>query len=845
MDIFDLAARITLDTAEYEQGVKNASNQASGFGSSWKSAAVVAGVAFTAIVAGIGSLVKSTVSAYAENEQLIGGVETLFQGSAEKVKEYASNAYKTAGLSANEYMSQVTSFAASLVNSLGTTTEQVEGAVTQATIDALNNNLEATQAAQEKSLDIKIRAQEDEYEAFEKAEDNKINLLQKSQEKELEDYEKLVDEKIKLIDKQYNENLKLIDEEKYNRLQAVQAEIDAINAEQAADDKAALEREQNAKKTALQEKVNNAKTDEELRKAREDLNAYLADLEAKRVEDERKARVDALKAQKEDIKKEAEEKKAELKAQRDEEVAAEQEKSAAKIKEMKESHSKELDELKEAKKEQLKELKRSQADELSTIKQGNTAKLAAMKNYIAEQKKLVSDGTTTVIKKDAEVYEKAADIADMAMGDMADNVNKMGSSMESIQNAYQGFAKQNYAMLDNLKLGYGGTKEEMQRLLDDAERISGTKFELDNFADIAQAIHVIQEEMGITGTTANEAATTISGSMAAAKAAWENLVVGMSDENADYETLVSNFVETASTAAENIIPRVEQALNGIGAVVTALAPKIVEKIPEVVTNVLPGMLKAAGEIVGGLAKGFGDNADEIITAAIDLITLFAKSLPEGITFILGNLDLIIDAIIEGLSKVDWAETSLTIFEGLGKGLQSIFSGALGIIDGLLGTNLSEWYAEIEAFSRNAGAKLYEVLHADELESQQVKDRANTLSTEIKLRSNELMRSGMSVEEALAEAQREILQTAEDVAAFNRYGSANMVESRERYQTLKMTGQIAGEESFDMGEYVDKGMDLLNSGAVTTFIQNIISPKELSRDEIARDTQELLEANATR
>lgn len=845
MDIFDLAARITLDTAEYEQGVKNASNQASGFGSSWKSAAVVAGAAFTAIVAGIGSLVKSTVSAYAENEQLIGGVKTLFQGSAEKVKEYAANAYKTAGISANEYMSQVTSFAASLVNSLGTTTEQVEGAVTQATIDALNNNLEATQAAQEKSLDVKIRAQEDEYEAFEKAEDNKINLLQKSQEKELEDYEKLVDEKIKLIDKQYNENLKLIDEEKYNRLQAVQAEIDAINAEQAADDKAALEREQNAKKAALQEKVNNAKTDEELRKAREDLNAYLADLEAKRVENERKARVDALKAQKEDIKKEAEEKKAELKAQRDEEVAAEQEKSAAKIKEMKESHSKELDELKEAKKEQLKELKRSQQDELSTIKQGNTAKLAAMKSYIAEQKKLVSDGTTTVIKKDAEVYEKAADIADMAMGDMADNVNKMGSSMESIQNAYQGFAKQNYTMLDNLKLGYGGTREEMQRLLDDAGRIAETKFELDNFADIAQAIHVIQGEMKITGTTVSEAKDTISGSVAAAKAAWENLVVGMSDENADYETLVSNFVETASTAAENIIPRVEQALSGIGAVVTALAPKIIEKIPEFVGTVIPNLLSAGKDLITGLKQGLIDNKQEILDAGTELIKALADGLPEAISFVIESTGEIITAIIDELSKVDWIATGEDILVGLGTGLENIFSSALGVIDGLLGTNLKEWYAEVQAFWFDAGAKLYEVLHADELESQQVKDRANTLSTDIKLRSNELMRSGMSVEEALAEAQREILQTAEDVAAFNRYGTANMVESRERYQTLKMTGQIAGEESFDMGEYVEKGMDLWKSGAVTTFIQNINSPKELSRDEIARDTQELLEANATR
>ena len=138
--------------------------------------------------------------------------------------------------------------------------------------------------------------------------------------------------------------------------------------------------------------------------------------------------------------------------------------------------------------------------------------------------------------------EKAAKYADMAITDMSDNANKMGTDMSSIQNAYQGFAKQNYTMLDNLKLGYGGTKEEMQRLLADDGKLSGVKYDLSSYADIVEAIHVIQTEMGITGTTAKEASTTIQGSVASMKAAWANLMVGMADDTQNFDMLLSNFI---------------------------------------------------------------------------------------------------------------------------------------------------------------------------------------------------------------------------------------------------------------------------------------------------------------
>lgn len=151
---------------------------------------------------------------------------------------------------------------------------------------------------------------------------------------------------------------------------------------------------------------------------------------------------------------------------------------------------------------------------------------------------------------------EAAKITDMAITDMADNANKMGSSMESIQNAYQGFAKQNYTMLDNLKLGYGGTKEEMERLLADAEKLTGVHYDISNLGDVYSAIHAVQEEMGITGTSAKEAATTIQGSVAMMKAAWQNWLTGLMDNDADINQLTQDLIDSVSQVIDNIAPRI-------------------------------------------------------------------------------------------------------------------------------------------------------------------------------------------------------------------------------------------------------------------------------------------------
>lgn len=213
--------------------------------------------------------------------------------------------------------------------------------------------------------------------------------------------------------------------------------------------------------------------------------------------------------------------------------------------------------------------------------------------------------------------EAAAEYADLAITDMADNANKMGSSMESIQNAYQGFAKQNYTMLDNLKLGYGGTKEEMQRLLDDAEKLSGMEFDISSYSDIVQAIHIVQEEMGIAGATAQEAASTISGSAAAMKSAWTNLLTGLAAGNADIDALLNNFLESLKTTAGNVLPVVKTVLTSMGQVIEEKAPEMIAEGVLLIANLALGLIKAIPdlvakipEIIRAIAKAFADRKSE-------------------------------------------------------------------------------------------------------------------------------------------------------------------------------------------------------------------------------------------
>lgn len=213
--------------------------------------------------------------------------------------------------------------------------------------------------------------------------------------------------------------------------------------------------------------------------------------------------------------------------------------------------------------------------------------------------------------------QKAAQYADQAVIDMSDNANKMGSSMQSIQDAYQGFAKQNYTMLDNLKLGYGGTKEEMERLIKDANRVKQANGEMadlsiDSFADVTEAIHIIQTEMGITGTTAEEAEGTISGSVGAMSAAWENWVTGLGNDNADMKVLTDQLVETVITAAGNVIPRMGEILTSLGETLKEQAPVVVDKFLTAISEHLPpGMSQVFNDAVNGAKEAISDMQGKI------------------------------------------------------------------------------------------------------------------------------------------------------------------------------------------------------------------------------------------
>ena len=410
MDLFDLVAKITLDSSEYERGLDDASGKASGFGDKLKSGLGAVGKLAAAGIAAAGAagvvVGKQALEAYANYEQLVGGVETMFKDSSGLVQEYAANAYRTAGLSANEYMETVTSFSASLLQSLGGDTEQ------------------------------------------------------------------------------------------------------------------------------------------------------------------------------------------------------------------------------------------------------------------------------------------AAKIGDMAITDMADNANKMGTSMEAIQNAYQGFAKQNYTMLDNLKLGYGGTKEEMERLLADATALSGVEYDIDSLADVYEAIHVIQGELNITGTTAKEASTTISGSLASMKSAWSNLLVGVADDNADFETLVGNFVDSVVTVGGNIIPRVESILDGLGELITQAADKLVPIVVETIINNLPKIIESGIKLVVTLISGLISAIPQLVQSIPQIIAAivrgFANAWPQLKQAGVDLINMVGDGI-KSLAREAWTwgtDLISNFIDGIWAKAQSLWDTVSGIGQGI-------------------------------------------------------------------------------------------------------------------------------------------------------------------
>lgn len=280
---------------------------------------------------------------------------------------------------------------------------------------------------------------------------------------------------------------------------------------------------------------------------------------------------------------------------------------------------------------------------------------------------------------------KSAEVADMAITDMSDNANKMGTDMSMIQSAYQGFAKQNYTMLDNLKLGYGGAKSEMERLLSDAQKITGIKYDISNLNDVYQAIHIIQGELGITGTTAKEASTTIQGSVSAMKSAWQNMLTGIATGNTEsMGNLVNNLVDSVLTASKNILPRIEEISKGIVSVLPKMIEKVNESLPMllqsgtkilntlldgIITN-LPAIMQGANQIISTLLTTLLDMLPQIIEMGIQLIVSLvqgiAQQLPTLIPQMIDAVILIVDTLLDNIDLI--IDAGIQIIIGLAEGL---------------------------------------------------------------------------------------------------------------------------------------------------------------------------------
>lgn len=321
--------------------------------------------------------------------------------------------------------------------------------------------------------------------------------------------------------------------------------------------------------------------------------------------------------------------------------------------------------------------------------------------------------------------DAAAEMSNMAISDMADNWNKMGSSVQSVQDAYRGFSKQNYTMLDNLKIGYGGTKTEMQRLLADADALNAkqgiyTKYSIDSFSDIVQAIHVVQTEMGITGTTADEAASTIQGSTASMKSAWENLLTGIADPEQDFQALVDNLVDSVITAGNNIIPRIKEIvptlIDGLSEIVTQLAPYVSSVIMELEPTVEEGLQALFG--------GLSSVASELQPIVADVFTFLGDAIVSGLTnavensdfsFLLDIFDNVKTAVEEVVPLIEKIAPALVTVGAaakgweIGKKLQSIVTGfdEAKVAVSLFSMGLSD--AEIAQGALNGTLKASEVL----------------------------------------------------------------------------------------------------------------------------------------
>lgn len=312
--------------------------------------------------------------------------------------------------------------------------------------------------------------------------------------------------------------------------------------------------------------------------------------------------------------------------------------------------------------------------------------------------------------------EAAADMANTAIMDMSDNANKMGTSLETVQEAYMSLSRGNYEMLDSLKLGYGGTKSELERLLSDAEKFSAAQgkvrdFSVDSYSDIVEAIHIVQDEMGITGTTAEEAATTIEGSVNMAKAAWDNWLAGLGNEDADMGALTDQLVDSVATAGKNIIPRVGQIMVTLGQTVADYAPRVglylrnalISVLPEAVQGPMRDAFAGVDKVVDKLAGVFNDNlkpaadaADSVFSAISSGVKTFGDNVNN---LVLPAIDTLSPAFNDFFGAIQTAQPLLEFIANIiGVGLAAAISVAIKLFAAI---------TEVVAFVITGFAQLYE------------------------------------------------------------------------------------------------------------------------------------------
>ena len=346
----------------------------------------------------------------------------------------------------------------------------------------------------------------------------------------------------------------------------------------------------------------------------------------------------------------------------------------------------------------------------------------------------VTSFSASLVQSLAGDTELAAEYADRAIVDMSDNANKMGTDMQMLQNAYQGFAKQNYTMLDNLKLGYGGTKTEMERLIADASQMVDIQNELNvsvnegdlSFANIVNAISVMQESMGIAGTTAKEATETIEGSINSMKASWNNLVVGLADDNADLDLLIDNFIESLQNVMSNITPVVEKVISSFPKIIDTLIPEILNLLPTIldtitillssvfdtITNLMPGLIPIVFDSMLMIVDVILENLPLLDQSAhqivIALSTGLADALPELIPAVVATMLTIVQNLLDNLNMI--LDAGLQIMVGLTEGLLDSLPIIIEALPKIIVSILNFFVMSTPSFI-DAGIKLFTALVA--------------------------------------------------------------------------------------------------------------------------------------